>query len=1144
MAVRTITTKLTLDGEAEYRAKIKNINAELSLHKSQMEKVQAQYKTQANSTEALGAKYSALKAQLVDLHKKHTEQEGMLEKAQEAYKKYAKEVSKLEAQQKELQNSTEGSAQAEKQLQEELDTAKASMDKAANSVTFYQRQLNLTERDQASLKDQLKQTKGYLDEAKASTDQCATSIDQYGKEVKEAGEASDKFGKQSTGAVEALAQAIVAAGIAEKVKDVAAALYGCVDTFAAFQAQMSAVQAVSGASGAELEALAEKAKEMGASTSFTAEEAGKALEYMAMAGWKTEDMLDGLEGVMHLAAASGEDLGATSDIVTDALTAFGLSARDSGHFADVLASASSNANTNVGIMGETFQYAAPVAGALGYSIEDVALAVGLMANAGIKGSQAGTVLRTTLTNLSKPSKDVAKYMDRLGVSLTDSRGSVRSLSELMGDLRKRFQDLTEAEKAEYAAGIAGKEAMSGLLAIVNAGEEDYRKLADAINGCSGAAERMSQTRLDNYAGQITLLNSAVDGFKAAVGESLAPALGNLAEAGTEAFGWAAAFVEEHPWVVQAVAGVTGAVGLLAVGLGGYAAAAAAARAVQAELNLTMSLCPIVAVTAAAGALLAVMAGAAAKAAEISEGTRKLTKSIQESKTAYEELTAAMKEENGSVSASMKALKELLASEDKSAARKEQILRLVDKLNDAMPDLKLAYDETADAINTTSDALDRAAQSMAADQEHEAQVDRLAELRVEYQELGDQVAETQEKLSGLVGEAQWDGFAGLPVNDAAVAVERLRDDLTSLTAAQTDAAAQIAELEASVGAYSQRQTEASASTGEMTQRVDALVERVQALDGAYQASYDKAYESISGQVGLFQELDGAANTSIGNLIESLKGQVAYMESYSENIRKAMELGVDEGLVQKLSDGSEESARILDAIVQGSADDIRALNEELAKVEEGKENFAGTVAEMETDFQKKMQELTEDMKDAVHDMDLKDDAYRAGWNNIQGLIDGTAAQKRALVAKYTEMGKAAIAAYKKAVDQHSPSRKFYQAGSYDIQGLIQGAEARKAQLDAAYRDMARTALESMERHLPRYFLNPGAVLREERNAGLDAAVKRLGAESRAAGQGSGISARELAGAVREALNGAAVNMSGRKVGELVTNWQRNNERGMGV
>lgn len=278
-----------------------------------------------------------------------------------------------------------------------------------------------------------------------------------------------------------------------------------------FEEQMSTVRAIAQASDADMKRLTALAKEMGETTKFSAEEAGKGLEYMAMAGWRTEDMISGLPGIMNLAAASGEDLGSVSDIVTDAMTAFGMAANESGRFADVLAQASSNSNTNVGMMGETFKYVAPVAGAFGYTVEDVAVATGLMANAGIKAEKAGTAMRTMLTNLAKPTKQMRGYMKALSISLVDGKGKMKPFNQQLEEMRAGFASLTEAEKAEYAAGIAGKEGMSGLLAIVNASEEDFQKLTESIGNSAGAAERMAEVRLDNLKGDLTLLLSATQG---------------------------------------------------------------------------------------------------------------------------------------------------------------------------------------------------------------------------------------------------------------------------------------------------------------------------------------------------------------------------------------------------------------------------------------------------------------------------------------------------------------------------------------------------------------------------------------------------------------------------------------------------------
>lgn len=325
-------------------------------------------------------------------------------------------------------------------------------------------------------------------------------------------------------------QAGAVLGISIGTKDV-------IDTFGNFESTMSKVKAISGASGEDFQALTDLAKEMGATTKFTAEEAAQGLTYMAMAGWKTKDMLTSLSGIMDLAAASGEDLATVSDIVTDAMTAFGLAAdgvtadgvSNATHFADVLAAASSNANTNVGMMGETFKYVGSMAGAMGYSIEDVALATGLMANSGIKGTMAGTALNSILTRLSTNTSGATDAIRKLGVEYYNADGSARSLGDVMGELRKATMGMTAAQKSELANTVAGMEAQKGLLAILNTSEEDYNKLTEAIYSADGAAAQMSATMLDNMQGSMTLLQSAVDGVKLSLGSRLSPYVRQFAD---------------------------------------------------------------------------------------------------------------------------------------------------------------------------------------------------------------------------------------------------------------------------------------------------------------------------------------------------------------------------------------------------------------------------------------------------------------------------------------------------------------------------------------------------------------------------------------------------------------------------------------
>ena len=350
-----------------------------------------------------------------------------------------------------------------------------------------------------------------LQQEAATTNTALSKIDVAGQKMETVGNSIAGAGKKMMGVTTVIGGVGVAA----------------VKTAADFDSAMSQVAAVSGATGKDFDALRNKAREMGAKTKFSATEAAEAMNYMAMAGWKTEDMLDGIEGVMNLAAASGEDLATTSDIVTDALTAFGLSAKDSGHFADILAAASSNANTNVSMMGETFKYCAPIAGALGFSAEDTAEAIGLMANAGIKSSQAGTALRTIMNNLAGDVKISGKAIGDVTIATTNADGSMRDLSDILADCRSAFGNLTESEKAQAAESLVGKNAMSGFLALMNAGQGDIDKLSSAIDNCDGSAEKMAMTMQDNLAGQLTILKSQLQELAISFGDILMPAIRSI-----------------------------------------------------------------------------------------------------------------------------------------------------------------------------------------------------------------------------------------------------------------------------------------------------------------------------------------------------------------------------------------------------------------------------------------------------------------------------------------------------------------------------------------------------------------------------------------------------------------------------------------
>lgn len=352
-----------------------------------------------------------------------------------------------------------------------------------------------------------------------------------------------------------------------------------VKTTAEFDSAMSEVAAISGATGDEFNALREKAIEMGAKTKFSASESAEAMKYMAMAGWDSQQMLEGLAGVMNAAAASGDDLGAVSDILTDGLTAFGMAASESGRMADVLTAAATSSNTTIGLLGETFRYTASVCGALGINLEDCAVATGLMANAGIKGSQAGTALRAGLVNLIQPSSTVAAAMDKYGIALQTNADGSANLSETMQLLRDRMGGLSETERAAALAALFGKEAVSGWSAIVSASEGDFNNLTSAIANSGGAAEKIANLKLDNLSGQFTILKSTLEGVAIQIGDILTPTVSGIV-AKIQEFATAFSNLDEGTKqtivsvaaVVAAVGPVTAVIGTAVSAIGGAVSA--------------------------------------------------------------------------------------------------------------------------------------------------------------------------------------------------------------------------------------------------------------------------------------------------------------------------------------------------------------------------------------------------------------------------------------------------------------------------------------------------------------------------------------------------------------------------------------------
>lgn len=1061
---RTISTKLAVEGEAQYKQAIASCNSELSTLKSALSLVESEFRGNANSMEALTAKGAALDSMYKKQQEKVSTLEAALRNAQRAQEEYASRVStaqsnieRCERALETLRRSTGDTTEEQEALTKELDKwnseleeAQAGQAAAERGVQNWQKQLNGAKVELNTLSDEIGKNNGYLSEARASADGCANSIDKYGKETKKAGEESGKFGDKAKSAIDNLATVLAAAGIAKTVKEIADTLMECAEAAESFETSMAKVSTLADTSVVPLETLKEEfvtlSGETGVAVGALAEAAYQALS----AGVDTADVVNFVATATKTSAAGFTEASTAVDVLTTAINSYKLEGTEAERVASMLVKTQDEGKTSVGELAANMGRVIPSAAAYNVSLENLTTAYALLTKGGMNTAISTTNLGAMLDELAKSGSNVAGILEeQTGKSFAELMGSGSNLGDIMTILSESVDGDATAFSNLWSSTTAGKAALS----LLNTGAEEFDRTLGVMANSSGAVDRNFQIMADTTEFAHQRMKTAAENLKIAVGDQLNPSLERLYDVGTDAFTWAADFANEHPAVVKAVAAVV-------VGLGTLAAGVTAVVAATAALDVIMAANPIGLIAAATVAAVAAVGAFAFMMTSASEETKAFTESLQETKAAYEELSETMEAEQESTAASAAALEELLAVEEKSAAQKAAISEIVNQLNESVPGLNLAYDEERDALEgLTAAEVTAMVEKAAAQEEYEAQVARLSELYTEQSEISARLEEAQEALNT----AQETGSGN---------TRELKNDIDALTAAQEENAAQIAELEEASREYGEKQAEAAAKTQEMTSRVEDITAKMETLQAAYEESYNAAMESIDGQLGLFNEMDGSAKTSIDNLIGTLQGQVSYMETYAANIQKAMELGVDEGLIKKLSDGSEESAQILAAIVEGGEEDIAALNEQLAKVEKGKEAFSETVAEMETDFSDQMEELVRDLDDAIQDMDLSDDAYQIGKNNMQGLIDGTASKKAELVRKYAEMGRAALAAYKKEVEQASPSKKFNEAGRFDIQGIIKGAEAEKANLAETYADAGRTALSAMEKSLPSRVEEPPA------------------------------------------------------------------------
>lgn len=1065
MATRTISTKLAIDGEGEYRAALSRVNTELKTLQSSLKLTESQFQTNANSMEALKAKGDALTGLYEAQKTKVDTLRAALENAKSAHDNFAQKSEELKAKIQannealEKLRATTGDTTAEEQkLLKENEALNAELAKneqyaaaAEKGVNSWQTQLNKAQIDLNNLDAELKQNDALLDEAKSSSDGCAHSIDEFGNKVKESSEATEKQNE----ALEAMAAALAAAGIVaglEKIKD---ALKACVEASMEFEAGMSAVGAIANASTEEMDLLSEKAKELGASTMFTAGQSAEAMQYMALAGWSAEEMLKGVDGVIKLAAASGENLASVSDIVTDALTAFGLKAEDSGHFVDVLAKTASSSNTTVSMLGEAFKYAAPLAGALGYSVEDVAVAMGLMANQGIKGSQAGTAMRTMFTKLAGDITLTADAFGEVTLSAANSDGTIKPLSQSLDELRYYFGQMTEAEKLANAEAVAGKYAMSGLTAIMNTTQEDFDSLTRSIGDCAGAADTMAKTRMDNLQGQVTLLSSAFDALKISVGDDLNPALRGLAETGTDIVTWAGDFVEEHENIVPIITAVATGMTALTGAVTAYAAAKKIVIPLITAFNGALMASPVglaatafATLTAALVTLAATMPDTASeyeklsassklqydelerlngeyqKACELygenSEVAQRLASQLEAESALFEknkttanqfvnelddlisknerlgqtgqEARDAIEAQRESSEYLVEKLQSLQEEENKSIGVKQQIIEVVQELNQEIPDLGLAYDDYSGKLNMTAESIKKVIEKELERRELEANIDDLLD---------------RERIQRENAEA----MAAL-LEEQAAAKERLAKATEDMNAALADD-----DGDDSRAALT-RMTEYISAVNEAQSYVDELAEKEQTLTEKMAAN-GAEIERLNGLITGYQEETSAAYSAEEQAVKQVSDSLAALAKAYRDAYDAAHDSLDSqiGLWTKMDNEASTSVGNLQEAVNSQVTYLERYSDNLSSllgrniegIERFAQNFtdgsaesAAALAGLSTASDEEIRKLMDSMSQVDGYKDSLSSLFAALETNLTGSLASIKDQYASAIAEISKKG----------------------------------------------------------------------------------------------------------------------------------------------
>lgn len=958
----------------------------------------------------------------------------------------------------------------------------------------------------AAQKEKLGATAKSLNEAGVGTDNLgsksqdlADKLNTLRAKEEAAAESAEEYGDKGTSSIEAVSQAFAAAKVYEALEQIKGAYMDCINSAGDFEASMSNVEALSGASGDQLQALTDKAKEMGATTKFTAGESADALSYMALAGWDTQSMLQGISPVMELAAAANMDLASASDIVTDYLTAFGLTASDTTHFVDVMAYAMSHSNTNVEQLGEAYKACAATAKSMGYSVEETTAVLATMANAGVKGGEAGTALNAIMTRLATNTKGCADELKKYGVSIYDSQGNMNSLSDILTGLSAVWDNLTDQEQANLAKTIAGTNQYSKLQTIMAGcseqaakGGQSFSDYASALENCSGTAGKMASTMLDNLNGKMTLFESAADGLKIAVGEQLTPAMSDLYEVGADVLSGMTEFVNDNPGVVKGITTMVGIIGTATAGLTGYVAVAGVAKAVTAAIGATAaaSLGPIAltvaGVAAVAGAFVAVTSAADAAV----EASGDWPPALDEITTAANGVTDALDDANATMQASAETTMATAGTADMyitkleemgdyaklSADDQQEYRNVLTLLCDLMPDLAGYIDTTTGEIQGGTTALRGYAKAWQDSAKAQAYQEFMSDVSQQYNDVTKELYQNQLKLT----EAQTKGEAAGKGMDETyqklLSTLGMTDDEFQKTYGSVSAIAgvhldpeiadEVMDLRDSYEEYSDQQLEAAENEKVYQQAVDEGIakqgEAQQAIEDA-QTAYENLEAAQSGATSSASEGAAELGQAISDVtVEAQKLVEAYNTAYDAAEKS---IGGQYEIWDKASSVSATSVDALNKNLESQTTYWQDYNTNLDTLREKAGSIEG-LSDMVASFadgSKESVDAIAGMAQAAQDGGGKLEAMVKNWQDLQQAQKDASGALADLTTDFSSKMDELAQKAGDTVDELDMSAEAAKNGKATVQAFIDSASNMLPDVQTAYAKIGTTAANALQSKL---------------------------------------------------------------------------------